>query len=84
MGHGHHRRGQVLQRSHFIPSRQTDTAEDTARRFFDRVVRLHVNHGLPTIIVSDRDTKFTSNWQTLFERFGTKLAMSSAYHAQNG
>lgn len=67
-------------RTHFIPLRQNDTAEDTARRFFDGVVRLH---GLPTVIVSDRDSKFTSKfWQTLFERFGTKLAMSSAYRPQ--
>jgi transposase InsO family protein len=67
-------------RSHFIPSKQTDTAEDTARRFFDEVIRLH---GLPSVIVSDRDAKFTSRfWQSLFDRFGTKLAMSSAYHPQ--
>lgn len=67
-------------RTHFVPTRQTDTAEDTAGRFFDGVVRLH---GLPTVIVSDRDAKFTSRfWQSLFERFGTKLAMFSAYHPQ--
>lgn len=67
-------------RTHFIPTRQNDTAEDTARRFFDGIVRLH---GLPTVIVSDRDAKFTSRfWQSLFERFGTKLAVSSAYHPQ--
>lgn len=68
-------------RAHFIPTRQSDTAEDTARRFFDGVVRLH---GIPSVIVSDRDVKFTSRfWQALFERFGTKLAMSTSYHPQN-
>jgi hypothetical protein len=67
-------------RAHFIPTRQSDTAEDTARRFFEGVVRLH---GIPSIIVSDRDARFTSRfWQALFERFGTKLAMSTSYHPQ--
>jgi transposase InsO family protein len=39
---------------------------------------------MPSVIVSDRDLKFTSLfWSTLFERFGTRLAMSSAYHPQS-
>ncbi|KAI5450579.1 hypothetical protein NCC49_002838 [Naganishia albida] len=67
-------------RTHFIPAKQKDTAPDTARRFFDHIVRLH---GMPEIIVSDRDAKLTSLfWTTLCTRFGTKLAMSTAYHPQ--
>jgi transposase InsO family protein len=70
----------ATKRSHFIPSKTTDTAIDTAKRFFNEVVRLH---GLPAVIVSDRDAKFTSFfWQGLFQAFGTKLAMSTAYHPQ--
>lgn len=70
----------LTKRCHFIPSKNTDTARQTARRFFDSVVRLH---GLPSAIVSDRDAKFTSMfWKTLFERYGTKLCLSSAYHPQ--
>lgn len=70
----------LSKRAHFIPSKKSDAAPDTARRFFDTVVKLH---GIPKTIVSDRDTKFTSMfWATLFERFGTKLAVSSAYHPQ--
>jgi transposase InsO family protein len=67
-------------RVHLIHSRQKDTAVDTARRFFEGIVRLH---GMPMTIVSDRDPKFTSIfWKSLFERLGTKLAMSSAYRPQ--
>src|SRR3954447_12418562 len=40
-------------------------------------------HGLPSSIISDRDTKFTSRfWQSLFRTMGTRLAMSTAYHPQ--
>lgn len=71
---------EFTKRSHFIPSRQNDTAEGSARRLFNGIVRLH---GLPAVIVSDRDAKFTSKfWKSLFERFATKLAMASAYPPQ--
>jgi transposase InsO family protein len=70
----------MTKRVHLIPSKQKDTAVDTARRFFEGIVRLH---GMPTTIVSDRDPKFTSLfWKSLFERLGTKLTMSSASHPQ--
>jgi hypothetical protein len=71
----------LTKRSHFIPSKQTDKATDVARRFSDGAVGLH---GMTSIIISDRDPKFTSLfWSTLFERFGTRLAMSSAKHPQS-
>jgi hypothetical protein len=70
----------MTKRVHFVPAKNTDKAPDTAARFFDSVVKLH---GMPRIIVSDRDTKFTSLfWRSLMTRFGTRLAMSSAYHPQ--
>ena len=40
------------------PTYSTVTAVDTARLFVDSVVRAH---SLPRVIVSDRDTKFTSH-----------------------
>lgn len=71
----------LTKRSHFIPSKQVDKAPDVARRFFDTGVRLH---GMPSVIISDRDPKFTSLfWSTLFECFGTRLALSSANHPQS-
>ena len=42
---------------HFIPTKTTATAPDTAQLFFDNIFKLH---GLPKAIVSDRDAKFTS------------------------
>lgn len=71
----------LTKRSHFISSKQVDTAPDVARRFFDGVVKLH---GMPSVIIPDRDPKFTSFfWSTLFDRFETRSAMSSANHPQS-
>jgi len=67
-------------RVHCIPCRQTDTAQDTAKLF-----ELHVwrHHGLPTKIISDRDTRFTSDfWLELAKSLRIKLNHSTAYHAQ--
>ncbi|MBW0515399.1 hypothetical protein O181_055114 [Austropuccinia psidii MF-1] len=39
--------------------------------------------GVPKIIISDRDPKFTSAfWTNLYDMLGTKLAFSTAYHPQ--
>jgi transposase InsO family protein len=40
-------------------------------------------HGMPKEIVSDRDTKFTSNfWKSLMVGLETKLLFSTTYHPQ--
>ena len=40
-------------------------------------------HGMPAIIMSDRDPVFTSHfWQELMRLQGVQLAMSTAYHPQ--
>jgi transposase InsO family protein len=40
-------------------------------------------HGIPRTIVSDRDTKFSSNFQRgLFKGFGTNINFSITYHPQ--
>jgi len=66
---------------HFAATVTTVTAPQLATIFFDTVYRFH---GLPRVVVSDRDPRFTSKfWQELFKRcFGTKLAMSTATHLQ--
>ena len=40
-------------------------------------------HGVPKLIVSDRDTKFTGNfWKALFKGLSTPLNFSTIYHPQ--
>lgn len=65
---------------HFSPTKTNATAPDLAKIFFKDVVRLH---GLPQVIISDRDARFTSNfWRTLYTLLDTRLAMSTAFHPQ--
>ena len=64
----------------FIPTRKTLTAEEAAYLFFSNVFK---RFGLPRIIVSDRDVRFTSAfWTQLFQFLQTKLNMSTAHHPQ--
>ena len=65
---------------HLIFTHTTDTAPETAKTFLDHIFRLH---GLPRVIVSDRDPKFVSKfWRTLFKQLGMHLALFTAYHPQ--
>jgi hypothetical protein len=67
-------------RAHFIPTTSETTAHGTAQLFFDTVWKAH---GLPSRIIPDRDSKFTSGfWQTLWKLLGTKLIMSIAFSPQ--
>jgi transposase InsO family protein len=66
--------------AHFLPCTETATAEETATLFLHGVYRLH---GLPRVLVTDRDPKFVSGfWQTLWRRLGTRLNMSSSRHPE--
>ena len=68
----------LSKRVHFIPTTTNATAPEVAKLFFNQVFRLH---GLPQVIMSDRDPKFVSKfWQDLLKQLGTKAAMSTAHH----
>jgi hypothetical protein len=68
--------------AHFMPCTKAITAEKTATLFLHGVYRLH---GLPRVLVSDRDPKFVSGlWQTLWRSLGTRLNMSSNRHPKTG
>ena len=66
--------------AHFIPVKSACKAIDIANIFMKEIFRLH---GMPKEIVSDQDTKFTSNfWKSLMAGLETKLLFSTAYHPQ--
>jgi hypothetical protein len=72
---------QLTKYAHFLPLRHPFTAATVAGVFFHEVVRLH---GVPSIIISDRDRVFMSFfWRELFKLQGTSLHRSTAYHPQS-
>jgi len=65
--------------AHFLPLKEKKAA-DLARTFAKAVWRFH---GLPTDIVSDRDSRFTSEtWKELLQLLGIRPRMSTAFHPQ--
>jgi hypothetical protein len=66
--------------THFISCTKTTDAPEFARLFVSNVVRLH---GLPTSIVSDRGSIFTSHfWSTLASILKIDPRKSTAFHPQ--
>jgi hypothetical protein len=66
--------------THFVPVKTTHTSANIAEIFMKEISRLH---GIPRTIVSDRDTKFTSNfWRGFFKGFGTNRNFSTTFHLQ--
>ncbi|MBW0532708.1 hypothetical protein O181_072423 [Austropuccinia psidii MF-1] len=63
-----------------LPCHKEDKAMDTSLLFWNNIIS---TCGVPKIIISDRDPKFTSEfWNNLYDMLGTKLAFSTAYHSQ--
>ncbi|GKC72707.1 reverse transcriptase domain-containing protein [Tanacetum coccineum] len=66
--------------AHFLEIRKDYSTEKLARLYTDEIVAWH---GVPGLIISDRDARFTSDlWQTFQKALGTRLDMSTAYHPQ--
>jgi len=67
--------------AHFIPlPKDGKMASDLARIFVHEVWRFH---GLPSDIVSDRDSRFTSEtWKEFLKLSGIRPWMSTAFHPQ--
>lgn len=64
----------------YIPTTTDVDAPSVAQLFFQHVVR---QRGLPSMIISDRDPRFTSLfWKALWQQLGTRLHMSTAFHPQ--
>ncbi|GJU79149.1 putative reverse transcriptase domain-containing protein [Tanacetum coccineum] len=66
--------------AHFLPMKETDSTKKLTRQYLKEVVS---RHGVPVLIIYDRDSKFTTHFsKSLNEALGTQLDMSTAYHPQ--
>eukprot|EP00253_Pinus_taeda_P003564 PITA_03564 len=66
--------------AHFIPVKSTYKTMEIADIFMKEIFRLH---GIPKVVISDPDVKFTSTfWKTFFLGLGTQIQFSRAYHPQ--
>ena len=65
---------------HLIPTVKTVTAEETAKLFLSHVYQYH---GMPKVIISDRDPKFTSGfWKSFCKRLDLDSRYSTAFRPQ--
>ncbi|MBW0464277.1 hypothetical protein O181_003992 [Austropuccinia psidii MF-1] len=63
-----------------LPCHKEDTSMDTSLLFLNNIIS---TSGVPMIIISDRDPKFTSEfWTNLYDMLGTKPSISTSYHPQ--
>ncbi|MBW0468303.1 hypothetical protein O181_008018 [Austropuccinia psidii MF-1] len=63
-----------------LPCHKEDTAMDIALLFWNNIIS---TCGVPRIIISDGDPKFTSEfWTNLYDMLGTNLAFSTAYYSK--
>ncbi|GJZ53748.1 putative reverse transcriptase domain-containing protein, partial [Tanacetum coccineum] len=66
--------------AHFLPMRGDYKMDRLARLYLNEIM---ARHGVPILIISGRDSRFTSRfWQSMQEALGTRLDMSMAYHPQ--
>ncbi|GJW95821.1 putative reverse transcriptase domain-containing protein, partial [Tanacetum coccineum] len=64
----------------YVAIREDYSTEKLAKIYVDEIV---ARHGVPVLIISDRDGRFTSRcWQTVQKALGTRLDMSTTYHPQ--
>ena len=66
---------------HLIPCKKTTSASETARLYWQHVVKLH---GVPRAIHTDRGAQFIGRWwREIWTLLGTKLRYGTAYHPQS-
>jgi transposase InsO family protein len=66
--------------AHFLTLSHPFTVQDVIASFLENIFKLH---GLPTVIVTNKDRILTSNlWQALFKFLNIKLHLSTAYHPE--
>ncbi len=71
---------QFSKMAHFIPTKESVTAQETGRLFFMQVFK---HHNLFKDIMSDWNPKFTSKfWWALWKRMGLEFKMSTSFRPQ--
>jgi hypothetical protein len=64
--------------AHFIPVKSVHKSANIVDIYMRENYKLH---GVPKTILSDEDSKFTSNfWKGIFREFGTNMNFSTTYH----
>ena len=70
----------LTKRVRFLPCYKTTDATETARLYYQHIWK---HHGFPMKIVSDRGPQFAAEvMRKLWELTGTRMNLSTAYHAQ--
>ena len=70
----------LIKSAHFIPVKTTHKAANIAEIFMKQIFRLH---GIPKVIIPNRDPKFTRNLcKSLFKGLNTTLNFSTYFHPQ--
>ena len=65
---------------HLVPTFKKCSAEDVARLF---IAHIYQYHGVPKVLISDRDPRFTSAfWRAFCSRLQLKPRFSTAFHPQ--
>ena len=66
---------------HFIACTEKISAKEVAQLYWQHVGRIH---GIPSVLISDRDVRFTSRfWRELWRVLGTDLRMGSGFHPES-
>ena len=66
---------------HFVPCSESISTKGVAQLYWHHVGKLH---GIPSVVISDRDPRFTSRfWRELWRLLGTDLRMGSGYHPES-
>ncbi|GJW38739.1 putative reverse transcriptase domain-containing protein [Tanacetum coccineum] len=61
----------LIKSAHFLPIRENDPLDKLARLYLNRIV---ARHGIPALIICDRDGRFTSNfWKSFQKALGTDI-----------
>ena len=67
--------------AHFIPFHKVPSASDTASSFMNNIFRIH---GLPSEIISDRGSQFTSKfWTSICTSLNISMKLASPFHHQS-